>query len=58
MLYEVITLTVSTPKPTEAIDFLMYSPVDSITPLEYNVYYDAFSESDHFPVVATFKIHD
>lgn len=51
-------LTTPTPIPTEAIDYLMYAPADSITPIAYNVYYDAYTESDHFPVVATFKIHE
>lgn len=44
--------------PVKAIDYLMYAPKDAITTKSYGVYYDAFTESDHFPVVATFIIHD
>jgi endonuclease/exonuclease/phosphatase family metal-dependent hydrolase len=50
-------LTTGTPVPVKAIDFLMYAPKEAVTPVEYSVFYDAFSESDHFPVVATFNIH-
>ncbi|WP_161554597.1 endonuclease/exonuclease/phosphatase family protein [Sinomicrobium soli] len=51
-------LTTGTPQPSKAIDYLMYAPEGRITPVEYGVFYDAFSESDHFPVVATFVMHD
>lgn len=50
-------LTTGTPTPSKAIDFLMYAPANAITPVAYDVFYDAFTESDHFPVVATFKVH-
>lgn len=50
-------LTTGTPSPSKAIDFLMYTPANAITPVNYNVFYDAYTESDHFPVVATFKVH-
>lgn len=50
-------LTTGTPIPSKAIDFLMFAPADSVTPIAYDVFYDAFTESDHFPVVATFKVH-
>lgn len=49
-------LTIDTPIPTKAIDFILHTPDQGITPLSYNVDYDAYYQSDHFPVVATFSI--
>lgn len=51
-------LTTGTPVPEKAIDFILYTADKGMTPLSYNVYYDAYYQSDHFPVVASFVIHD
>ena len=42
----------------KAIDFVLYTPDEGMSPEDYDVYYDAYVESDHFPVVATFSIND
>ena len=51
-------LTTGTPVPVKAIDFVLYTPDEGMSPEDYDVYYDAYVESDHFPVVATFSIND
>ena len=51
-------LTVEPPVPTKAIDFILYTPDKGLLPVAYDVYYDAYYQSDHFPVVASFVIHD
>lgn len=51
-------LTTGTPVPVKAIDFVLYTPDEGMSPKAYDVYYDAYVESDHFPVVATFSIND
>ena len=51
-------LTTGTPVPVKAIDFVLYTPDKGMAPKAYDVYYDAYVESDHFPVVATFSIND
>ena len=51
-------LTTGTPVPVKAIDFVLYTPDEEMSPKAYDVYYDAYVESDHFPVVATFSIND
>ena len=51
-------LTTGTPVPVKAIDFVLYTPDEGMSPKDYDVYYDAYVESDHFPVVATFSIND
>lgn len=49
--------TSNAPKPNTTIDYLMTAPFGAVTTKSYDVYYQAFSQSDHFPVVATFIIH-
>jgi len=49
--------TATAPKPDGTIDYLMYAPSTAMTTKSYEVYYQAFAESDHFPVMATFIIH-
>ena len=49
---------IGTPVPVKAIDFVLYTPDKGMAPKAYDVYYDAYVESDHFPVVATFSIND
>lgn len=49
-------LTTGTPIPDKAIDFLLYTPGSTLTPVDYHVYYDAYYQSDHFPVVCTFSL--
>ncbi|HBG40981.1 MAG TPA: endonuclease [Porphyromonadaceae bacterium] len=39
------------------IDYLFYAPLDAFTPKQYGVYTWANKESDHFPVLAVFKIN-
>ena len=51
-------LTTGTPVPVKAIDFVLYTPDEGMSPKAYDVHYDAYVESDHFPVVATFRIND
>ncbi len=42
-------LTVEPPVPTKAIDFILYTPDKGLLPVAYDVYYDAYYQSDHFP---------
>ncbi|SEN22733.1 Metal-dependent hydrolase, endonuclease/exonuclease/phosphatase family [bacterium A37T11] len=45
------------PKPDGTIDYIMYAPIDSVSTVTYDVDYQAYSQSDHFPVVANLVIH-
>ncbi|MBD1421885.1 endonuclease/exonuclease/phosphatase family protein [Sphingobacterium chuzhouense] len=49
--------TFSTDNPRTTIDYLIYTPQTAFTSQMYSVYTWAKSESDHFPVLATFKIN-
>lgn len=44
------------PKPTGTIDYILSAPADSVRSVSYDVDYDSFSQSDHFPVYATFIV--
>lgn len=48
--------TFSTEDPNRTIDYLIYTPGNAFSSQLYNVYTWAKSESDHFPVLATFKL--
>ena len=52
-LYGYCPPTMTVPQPDGAIDFILYSNDDFISK-QYNSYYKAYTESDHFPVYATF----
>ena len=43
--------------PNRTIDYLIYAPVNAFTTNLYSVYSWANKESDHLPVLATFKIN-
>lgn len=45
--------TVTVPKPNKAIDFILFSTTNFYVK-EYDADYSAFTQSDHFPVYATF----
>lgn len=49
--------TAPTPVPSYTIDYLMYYPSTGCSTIAYQVDTSANSQSDHFPVVATFKIN-
>jgi len=49
--------TFSTDNPNRTIDYLIYAPLNAFTPQLYSVYTWANKESDHFPVLATFKLN-
>lgn len=49
--------TFSTTNPDRTIDYLIYAPLNAFTPTYYTVYTWANKESDHFPVIATFKLN-
>ncbi|WP_282637315.1 endonuclease/exonuclease/phosphatase family protein [Sphingobacterium thalpophilum] len=49
--------TFPTTGANRTIDYLLYAPIDAISPQAYAVYTWANKESDHFPVIATFKIN-
>ncbi|MVZ60796.1 endonuclease/exonuclease/phosphatase family protein [Sphingobacterium humi] len=49
--------TFPTPTPNRTIDYLIYQPIDAFTPQMYSVFTWADKESDHYPVLANFKIN-
>ncbi|WP_333626724.1 endonuclease/exonuclease/phosphatase family protein [Sphingobacterium siyangense] len=49
--------TFPTTGANRTIDYLLYAPINAISPKAYSVYTWANKESDHFPVLATFKIN-
>ncbi len=49
--------TFSTNNPNRTIDYLIYAPLNAFTSQLYSVYTWANKESDHFPVLATFKLN-
>lgn len=49
--------TAMTPNPDGAIDYILYSPKNAFLSKSYEVDYDSFYQSDHFPVIATFKFN-
>lgn len=51
-LYGYCPPTMTVPQPDGAIDFILYSNGDFVSQ-QYNSYYKAYTESDHFPVYAT-----
>jgi endonuclease/exonuclease/phosphatase family metal-dependent hydrolase len=50
--------TVPAPTPTFPCDWLIYAPQEAFITKDYSVCYWADKQSDHFPVVAIFKIND
>jgi len=48
--------TYSTDEPQTTIDYLMYAPHSAFSALRYSTYTSADRESDHFPVLATFRL--
>lgn len=52
-LYDYCPPTMTVPQPDGAIDFILFSNDDFVSK-QYNSYYKAYTESDHFPVYATF----
>lgn len=48
--------TFSTNNPNRTIDYIMYTPLNAMRVLEYQVYTYASIESDHFPVIARFEL--
>lgn len=53
-MYDYCPPTMTVPKPDGAIDFIFYSEDDFVSK-EYNSYYKAYTESDHFPVYGVFR---
>ncbi|MFT3903779.1 MAG: endonuclease/exonuclease/phosphatase family protein [Niabella sp.] len=49
--------TFSTSKPDRTIDYLIYAPQNAFSTQLYGTYNWADKESDHFPVLATFKLN-
>lgn len=49
--------TFSTSNPNRVIDYILYAPVEAMTVRAYFVDTHAYKESDHFPVIATFRLH-
>ncbi|MEI5983877.1 MULTISPECIES: endonuclease/exonuclease/phosphatase family protein [Sphingobacterium] len=49
--------TFPTPTPNRTIDYLIYQPLNAFTPQMYSVFTWANKESDHYPVIANFKIN-
>lgn len=49
--------TFPTSGATRTIDYLLYQPIEAFTTQMYSVFTWANKESDHFPVIATFKIN-
>jgi len=49
--------TFPTPTPNRTIDYLIYYPLEAFSTKLYSVFNWADKESDHYPVVATFKIN-
>ena len=49
--------TFPTPTPNRTIDYLIYHPVDAFSTKLYSVFTWAEKESDHYPVIATFKVN-
>jgi len=48
--------TFSTENPRTTIDYLIYAPENAFSAQQYGVYTSAEKESDHFPVLATFRL--
>ncbi|PRD47662.1 endonuclease/exonuclease/phosphatase family protein [Sphingobacterium haloxyli] len=49
--------TFSTDNPRSVIDYMMYAPITGLSVQSYTVDTRAYKESDHFPVISTFKLH-